>query len=145
MTKEQEEAIEILSDSNILFNIQKDTALSIRVAIETALDMINDLQREKKSLTQTNKSYKGMIRKKDKEIEKHKTLYSKALDDATTAGHENIQLKKQIDLMAELIARKAGSRIEICHNMQCDKKVAKECKVCTKQYFERKLNSSEQN
>lgn len=112
MTKEQEEAIEILSDSNILFNIQKDTALSIRVAIETALDMINDLQRENKSLTQTNKSYKGMINKKD----------------------------KQIDLMAELIARKAGSRIEICHNMQCDKKVAKECKVCTKQYFERKVN-----
>lgn len=104
MTKEQEEAIEILSDSNILFNIQKDTALSIRVAIETALDMINDLQRENKSLIQTNRSYKGMIRKKDKEIEKYKTLYSKALDDATTAGHENIQLKKQIDLMAEYIS-----------------------------------------
>ena len=101
MTKEQEEAIEILSDSSILFNIQKDTALSIRVAIETALDMINDLQREKKSLTQTNKSYKGMIRKKDKEIEKYKTLYSKALDDATTAAHQNIQLKKQIDLILD--------------------------------------------
>ena len=68
------------------------------------LQELNDLQREKKSLTQTNKSYKGMIRKKDKEIEKYKTLYSKALDDATTAGHENIQLKKQIDLMAEYIS-----------------------------------------
>ena len=144
MTKEQEEAIEILSDSNILFNIQKDTALSIRVAIETALDMINDLQREKKSLTQTNKSYKGMIRKKDKEIEKYKTLYSKALDDATTAGHENIQLKKQIDLMAEYIA---GLDIEedICKNTErldeCDSMSLGECERCIKQYFERKANN----
>lgn len=40
MTKEQEEAIKILSDSNILFNIQRDTALSIRVAIETVLNML---------------------------------------------------------------------------------------------------------
>lgn len=39
MTKE-EEAIKILSDSNILFNIQRDTALSIRVAIETVLNML---------------------------------------------------------------------------------------------------------
>lgn len=46
---------------------------------------------------------------------------------------------KMIDLMSKIIARKPGSRIEICHNMQCDKKVAKECKICTKQYFERKV------
>ena len=68
MTKE-EEAIKILSDSNILFNIQRDTALSIRVAIETVLNMLKDLQRENKSLTQTNRSYKGMIKKKDKQID----------------------------------------------------------------------------
>ena len=122
MTEEQEEAIKILSNSNILMKIQRDTALSIRVAIEMALDMLKDLQRENKNLTQTNKSYKGMIREKDKEIEKK---------------------DKIIDLMAELIARKAGSRIEICHNMQCDKKVAKECKVCTKQYFERKATKND--
>lgn len=108
MTKE-EEAIKILSDSNILFNIQRDTALSIRVAIETVLNMLKAQQRKIKTLTQTNRSYKGMIRKKDKEIEKYKTLYSKALDDATTAGHENIQLKKQIDLMAETIRKLAIS------------------------------------
>ena len=145
MTKEQEEAIEILSDSNILFNIQKDTALSIRVAIETALDMINDLQREKKSLTQTNKSYKGMIRKKDKEIEKYKTLYSKALDDATTAGHENIQLKKQIDLMAEFIFQNIDVEEEICNSayIECKQETAQDitCINCVKQYFERKANN----
>ena len=55
MTKEQEEAIEILSDSNILFNIQRDTALSIRVAIETVLNML--IEKDKK------------LEKKDKQIE----------------------------------------------------------------------------
>ena len=45
MTKE-EEAIKILSDSNILFNIQRDTALSIRVAIETVLNMLKEKDKE---------------------------------------------------------------------------------------------------
>ena len=52
MTKE-EEAIKILSDSNILFNIQRDTALSIRVALETVLNMLKE---------------------KDEEIEKYKNM-----------------------------------------------------------------------
>ena len=49
MTKE-EEAIKILSDSNILFNIQRDTALSIRVAIETVLNMLKEKDKEIKKL-----------------------------------------------------------------------------------------------
>ena len=45
MTKE-EEAIKILSDSKILMNIQRDTALSIRVAIETVLNMLKEKDKE---------------------------------------------------------------------------------------------------
>lgn len=44
--------------------------------------------------------------------------------------------------MAELIARKTGARIEICHNMNCDKTIEKECKQCTKKYFEQLLYKS---
>ena len=42
-----------------------------------------------------------MLKEKDKEIEKYKYLYQKALDNTIKADRENIQLKKQIDLMAE--------------------------------------------
>ena len=61
MTKE-EEAIKILSDSNILFNIQRDTALSIRVAIETVLNMLKE-----NSAELAEKS--AEIKKKDKQID----------------------------------------------------------------------------
>ena len=46
MTKKQEEAIKILSDSKILMNIQRDTSLSIRVAIETVLNMLKEKDKE---------------------------------------------------------------------------------------------------
>ncbi|MBQ2937614.1 MAG: hypothetical protein IJE05_01840 [Clostridia bacterium] len=49
---------------------------------------------------------------------------------------------KIIDDMAELIARKTGARIEICHNMNCDKTIEKECKKCAKEYFEQLLYKS---
>lgn len=45
------------------------------------------------------------------------------------------ELKKKdkiIDEMAELIARKKGATIEICHNMKCNKLISIECKKCTK-------------
>lgn len=47
-----------------------------------------------------------------------------------------------IDYMAELIARKVGARIEICHNMNCDKTIEKECKKCAKEYFKRKVTDT---
>ena len=42
---------------------------------------------------------------------------------------------KVIDEMAELIARKVGTRTEICHNMNCDKSTEKACKQCAIEYF----------
>ena len=54
MTKE-EEAIKILSDSNILFNIQRDTALSIRVAIETVLNMLKEKDKKIEKKDKINK------------------------------------------------------------------------------------------
>lgn len=121
MTKEQEEAIEILSDSNILFNIQKDTALSIRVAIETALDMINDLQRENKSLIQTNRSYKGMIRKKDKEIEKKNKIINEMIEEYEYNDRINFK--------------------NFCDEEIRKDKCIENCTICTIQYFERKANN----
>ena len=139
MTKEQEEAIKLAENftkmdfSNPMgWTGYYDTELKeLSQAIETVL---NKLKENSAEIQQKNTE----LAEKSAEIEKYKSLYNKALEDLVKADRENIENKKVIDLMAELIARKAGSRIEICHNMQCDKKVAKECKVCTKQYFERK-------
>ena len=79
MAKEQEEAIEYLEESILIY---KNTIPKISEAIETLL---------------------SMLKEKDKEIEKYKYLYQKALDNTIKADRENIQLKKQIDLMAEVI------------------------------------------
>lgn len=76
---------------------------------EIIQDKINRLEKEKKDLIHKNKTYKGLLLKQN----------------------------KIIDEMAYLIASKAGSRIAICHNMNCDKRVAKECKQCVREFFEK--------
>lgn len=72
-------------------------------------EKINRLEKEKKDLIHKNKTYKGLLLKQN----------------------------KIIDEMAFLIASKPGSRIAICHNMNCDKKQAKECKQCVREFFEK--------
>ena len=76
----------------------------------------------------------NMLKEKDK-------LYNKALEDLVKADRENIQLKKQIDLMAEVIYKRTNYK-EL--NKYCNKKDKNncerytECYKCIKQYFERK-------
>ena len=149
MTKEEEKAIKILSDSNILFNIQKDTALSIRVAIETVLNMLKQNSAE--------------LAEKSAEIEKYKDLYNKALADLVKAEKMNMQRDEQIakyekiykeydcyrwvkelekkdkiiDLMAKLIDTELSSqRLGIILNKKVEP--LQSYKKDIKQYFERK-------
>ena len=73
MTKKQEEAIKILSDSKILMNIQRDTSLSIRVAIETVLNMLKEKDKEAESYFKTTimqaEKFDAKLEKKDKIID----------------------------------------------------------------------------
>ena len=117
MTKEQEEAIEMLEDIENNTWTTKYIMSSDSKKAETVLNMLKDQQRKIKTLTQTNKSYKGMIKKKD----------------------------KQIDLMAKYISGLDIDE-DICkeqaENYGCDdinREV--ECKECVKKYFERKANN----
>lgn len=73
-----------------------------------------------------------------RKIEKYKYLYQKALDNTVKTDKENIDLKKQIDLMAEEIRNtilivKPESKFcqyeEDCKNIRC--------KDCIKQFFEK--------
>ena len=135
MTKEQEEAIKILSDSNILFNIQRDTALSIRVAIETVLNMLKQNSAE--------------LTEKSAELEKYKSLYNKALEDLVKAEKKNMQKDKQRELIVkyinylsdELIQATGRNELEFCNGNRCCKDSDYSCEQCIEQYFERKVKN----
>ena len=77
MTTEQKEAVEYLEESVLIY---KNTLPKISKAIETVLNLIQE---------------------KDKEIEKYKKLYQKALDDAVVTAHDNMQKDKIIDELAK--------------------------------------------
>lgn len=130
MTKEQEEAIEYLRKLHPKIYWIKPNG---------------PLLEEDKVLKKAIETVLNMLKEKDADIAEYKNIIeagiiNAAKDELVEEKNKEIEKKdKMIDLMSELIARKPGSRIEICHNMQCDKKVAKECKICTKQYFERKV------
>ena len=121
MTKEQEEAIEMLED------IENNTWT-------TKYIMSSD---SKKAETVLN-----MIKEKDKEIERLEKQ-SKNLDkQAQQYFEQTIYLDKQINLMTEVIYRRTNYK-EL--NKYCNKKDKNkcesytECYKCIKQYFERKV------
>lgn len=129
MTKEQEEILERLEKKlkepkNITLLDNKLDLYGIRPKeyndkdIEAVLNMIKDLKRENKTLTQTNRSYKGMINKKDKQID----LIAKYL--AINGVERDICNEKRIK--------------ENCKNVTVDNITVHRCKECIKQYFERK-------
>ena len=81
MTKEQEEAIEYIKKRINVCNENADIcddnnfdeeATYLReesYMLETVLSMLKEKDKEIKTLTQTNKSYKGIINKKDRQID----------------------------------------------------------------------------
>ena len=116
MTNEQE-AIEYLKESVLIY---KNTIPKMSNTIDTVLSLIKAQQEE---------------------ISKYKTLYERALSDV-------VKTDKQIDLMANsILAREIGKNScqfnETC--IKFEKGRDTHCKDCIKQYFERKVNSSEQN
>ena len=98
MTTEQKEAIEYLEESVLIY---KNTLLKISEAIETVLNLIQE---------------------QEKEIEKYKKLYQKALDDAVVTAHDNMQKDKIIDELAKAFKQDDVRSVEEI-----------------KQYFERKV------
>lgn len=113
MTKEQEEAIEIL-EGMIKSYIEAD---------ECGLSN-NDFKHEIRAM----QTVLNMLKEKDK-------LYHKALVDLVKADRENIQLKKQTDLMAEEINETDRGYTDYCEmKIECDRN----CKDCIKRYYERK-------
>lgn len=103
---------------------------------------IKDLQSRKDNQEKRFKKYKENIDKQHEEIyenlvseqEKYKYLYQKALDNTVSADKENLQLKNQIDLMAEYIDKEELTEIFCNGKIICERN----CTSCVKQYFETK-------
>ena len=93
-------------------------------------------------LYDSHKTVLNLITKLQKENEKYKYLYQKALDNTVSSDHENIELKKQIDLMAEYWS--AG--LAICDECEyiVEAYTKDNCKLCIKQYFEKLAKENKQ-
>lgn len=100
MTTEQKEAIESLVEFNNKFDCGK-----YRKAIETVLNL---------------------LQKQEKEIEKYKKLYQKALDDAVVTAHDNMQKDNIIDELAKAFKQDDVRSVEEI-----------------KQFYERKVENEE--
>lgn len=121
MTKEEEKAIERLTngkkiDFNTLIRKFKKEGIENFVItkkeyIETVLNMLKNLQKKNKTLTQTNRSYKGMIKKKDKQIDiMAKTIRKLAISLASYEGSydkETINFTGNIRDIKQYFERKA--------------------------------------
>ena len=139
MTKEQEEAIEKIDKK---LDTTEDEEIIVNLLYKK-IDLLEDTLKEKdeeshfiqSKLDEANAS----IVEKDKEIEKYKYLYQKALDNTIKADRENIQLKKQTDLMAETIRALAISlaSYEGSYNKETINFTGNIKDI--KQYFERKV------
>lgn len=109
MTAEQKEAIKICTHyKNILYacNCEEGTERTGK-AIETVLNLIQE---------------------KDKEIEKYKKLYQKALNDAVVTAHDNMHKDKIIDELAKAFKQDDVRSVEEI-----------------KQYFEKQAKENEGN
>lgn len=87
--------------------------------------------KEIKKLKKENEKLQEELNKKDKEIEKYKYLYKKALDNTVSADRENINLKKQIKEMAKYIAKEDVSETFCDYKTVCDQN----CEECVEAYF----------
>ena len=120
MTTEQREAIDTLKEitENDLLDYWEGTERPYN-AIQIALSLIKEQQEEIEGL----KNKEVLIKRYFKKCDLIK------------------QKDKQIDLMAEFIGQ---DMMCIRPEIECNK-MTHDCKDCIKQYFENKVNSSEQN
>lgn len=122
LSEEEEKAIEKLKET-------KDSYLKdeLDLAIDIVLNLIDKSQKENEDIKSRKehqekrfKKYKENIEKQHEEIyenlisekEKYVYLYQKALNNTIKADRENIQLKKQIDLMAKSFRQDDARSVE---------------------------------
>ena len=95
--------------------------------LETVLNMLKEKDKEIKTLTQTNKSYKGMIRKKDRQINymanfiNDNTPYTKELDELI----RNLEILEKDYTEEKIYCNEYLQRKQILINIYIDKMIEK--------------------
>ena len=118
MSEDEKKAIEdikLLSIGDFITWFTTDGIIKMGLSAKTVLNLIDKLQKENEDIKSRKehqekrfKKYKENIDKQHEDIyenlvsekEKYVYLYQKALNNTIKSDRENIQLKKQIDLMA---------------------------------------------
>lgn len=111
---------------------------------EAFKELIDNLEIVEKLTPYGRKAIKYWVTKLQKENEKYKYLYQKALDNTVKSDKENMDLKKQIDLMIE--EYEYNDRInfkDFCEDELRKDKCIQDCKIYVKQYFETKAKKGE--
>lgn len=129
MTKKQEESIEYLNESILIY---KNTIPKISQAIETVLNMIKEKDSEIERLEQT------LARNIARNVTSSMKESAKSKEDLEmlNAGWQ-IELEKKDKIIDEMIGSfiDLGFGFEYCNN---DDRCINDCDKCIKQYFERK-------
>lgn len=111
LKNENEQKDKYIKNSEDITTEMKNDINKLLLEIKEKDKQIKDLKLRKDNQEKRFKIYKENIDKQHEEIyenlvsekEKYKYLYQKALDNTVKSDKKNIQLKKQIDLMAEKI------------------------------------------
>ena len=124
MTNEQIEAIEICKEKIIesFYDFPNPTSIELKDTDVEAIDTVLSL-----------------IKEQQEKIAKYEKIYKEY--DCYRWVKELDKKDKQIDLMADFIGQDMRC---IRPEIKCNK-MTHDCKDCVKQYFENKVNSSEQN
>ena len=109
MTKEQKEAIDRLKELVELRKSKNKIKYDNCICATSDVDIVLNL-----------------IKKQEKEIEKYKKLYQKALDDAVVTAHDDMQKDKIIDELAKAFKQDDARSVEEI-----------------KQFYERKVENEE--
>ena len=144
MSEEEKKAIEdikLLSIGDFITWFTTDGIIKMGLSAKTVLNLIDKLQKENEDIKSRKehqekrfKKYKENIDKQHEDIyenlvsekEKYVYLYQKALNNTIKSDRENIQLKKQIDLMARAFKQDDVRSVEEI-----------------KQFYERKVENEE--
>lgn len=144
MSEDEKKAIEdikLLSIGDFITWFTTDGIIKMGLSAKTVLNLIDKLQKENEDIKSRKehqekrfKKYKENIDKQHEDIyenlvsekEKYVYLYQKALNNTIKSDRENIQLKKQIDLMARAFKQDDVRSVEEI-----------------KQFYERKVENEE--
>ena len=151
MSEDEKKAIEdikLLSIGDFITWFTTDGIIKMGLSAKTVLNLIDKLQKENEDIKSRKehqekrfKKYKENIDKQHEDIyenlvsekEKYVYLYQKALNNTIKSDRENIQLKKQIDLMAEVMFKSNKAQLLIEYGIENKEQIIKEFEKLVKE------------